>query len=263
MHGRCWPQWTRFRQALAIGAALIGVGLSAHAANPAAAELAKPELVVEGSRDGGRFNSPRGIALNPTTGEIIVANTSDHRIEVYSLDGRLLVRFEHRVRAEDGTLIEGLPRSVAVAGTSRMLVADSYAPYVDVLDYRGRSVAELKTPVPQGAGGISAVAVTRNGTILAAGPGEKGRIYVFAPDFTPIGSWGEPGSDLGHLSGIVAMAELPDGAIAVVCSQTEVAVQIFSPEGRYLRGFGRHDYGPGNFSLPSGLAVTPPQGLPC
>jgi hypothetical protein len=31
---------------------------------------------------------------------------------------------------------------------------------------------------------------------------------------------------------------------------------VFSLDGRYVTGFGRHDLGPGNFSLPSGLAFT-------
>ena len=256
MTRRCCPRRIHFRRMLAISAAFLGMGLAASAVTAASEELAKPGLIVPGSPKEARFNAPGGIALNPTTGEIILANTNEHRIEIYSLGGRFLTRFAHRVRVKDGTLVEGLPRSIAVAGANRLLVVDSYAPYVDVIDYRGSSVAELKTPVPPNGPGLTSVAVTRKGEILASAPGEMGRIYFFAPDFTPIGSWGEPGKSPGHLNNIVAMAELPDGNIVVACALTELAIQIFTPQGEFVGGFGNHDIGPGNFSLPSGLAVT-------
>ncbi len=220
------------------------------------AELAIPDMVVPDLRSGARLSSPGGIAFNPATGEIVLANTSAHRIEIYSPRGRLLTRFAHRVRANDGTLVEGLPRSVAVTGSGHLLVADGRAPYVDVLDHRGRPIAELKTPIPPNGPGLTSVVVTRKGEILASAPGEMGRVFLFGPDLAPIGSWGEPGISRGHLNGIVALAELPDGNIVVACALTELAIQVFTPRGEFVRGFGKHDIGPGNFSLPSGLAVT-------
>lgn len=244
-----------FHRVPAICAAFLGMGFMASGV-AFAAELATPELIVPASINDARFNAPGGIALNPTTGEIILANTNEHRIEIYSLGGRFLTRFTHRVRAKDGTLVEGLPRSVAVVGTNRLLVVDSHAPYVDVIDYRGRSVAELKPPASPDSPDFTSVAVTRKGEILASTAGEKGRIYRYASDFTPIGSWGEAGDSPGHLNGVVALAELPDGNIVVACAQTELAIQVFTPEGEFVRGFGKHDIGLGNFSLPSGLAVT-------
>jgi DNA-binding beta-propeller fold protein YncE len=233
------------------------MGLPSSAATSFAEELAQRELVVRGPRSGVPFNGPEGIALNPTTGEVVVANTNDHFVEVYSRVGSLLTRFPHLVWTPEGVQVEGLPRGVAVIGADRIVVADAFATYVDVVDYRGRSVARLQTSVPPGAGGLSAVAVTRGGAILAAGVGPSGLIHAFAPDFSSAGSWGVSGSAPGQLSGVTGLAELSDGAIAVTCAQTELAVQIFDPAGVYRRGFGRHDIGVGNFSLPSGVTATP------
>jgi len=252
---RCHNE-THFRRVPAICAAFLGMGLAASGGAFADGEFAKPGLVVPGSLDEARFNAPGGIALNSTTGEIILANTNEHRIEIYSPGGRFLTRFAHRVRAKDGTLVEGLPRGIAVAGASRLLVVDSRAPYVDVIDYRGRSVAEFSPPASSGSPGLTSVAVTRKGEIVVSTSGEAGRIFLFNPDFTPSGSWGEPGSSPGQLNGIAALAELPDGNIVVACAQTDLAIQIFTSQGEFVRGFGKHDVGPGNFSLPSGLAVT-------
>jgi DNA-binding beta-propeller fold protein YncE len=240
---------------LATAAALTGI--SPVATTQASADLAKPELVVQGSRGGVPFNAPEGIALNPATGEIVVANTSDHFVEIYSRAGTLETRFPHLVLGADGALIEGLPRSVATLGENRIVVADALAPYADVVDYRGRSIEKLETSVAQGSGGLAAVTVTRAGSILAAGPGAKGVIHVYSPDFKQVAIWGHPGKGTGELTGVTGIAELKDGSIAVTCAQTDFAVQIFDPTGKYLRGFGRHDIGQGNFSLPSGITVTP------
>jgi tripartite motif-containing protein 71 len=232
-------------------------GLSAASFAPAYADLAKPELMVQGPRGGTPFNAPEGIALNRVTGEIVLANTNDHYVEIYSGGGRLLNRFQHMVKNQDGNLIAGLPKSVAVLGSSLIVIGDAFAPYVDVVDYRGRSVAQLKTAIAPGAGGLSAIAVTREGAILAAGPGGEGSIFSFAPDYTPLPTWGAAGSGPGQLKAITGIAQLPDGSIAVTCAQTELAVQIFDATGHFVRGFGKHDIGQRNFSLPSGVTATP------
>jgi DNA-binding beta-propeller fold protein YncE len=241
-------RWARL-VAAAVGTVLAG---SLTLPGTCLGDLASLELVVETTRGGARLNAPQGVALNDATGEIILANTNDHRIEIYSPAGRLITRFTHMVPGAAGSQIEGFPKALAAWGDDRILVADARASYVDVLDYRGRSVARLETP---SSSGLSAVAITRGGSVLAA-PGGEGRIFRFAPDRTPRESWGEAGHGPGQLSSITAITELPDGMIAVTCAQTELAVQIFDPSGRYVRGFGRHDIGAGNFSLPSGVAAT-------
>ena len=52
------------------------------------------------------------------------------------------------------------------------------------------------------------------------------------------------------------MAETLDGRLVVACQGTDLAVQVFDVAGQYQFGFGRHEVGPGNFSFPSGVAVT-------
>ncbi len=55
---------------------------------------------------------------------------------------------------------------------------------------------------------------------------------------------------------MTSIAELAGGNIAVACARTELGVQVFTLSGDFIRGFGRHDIGPGNVSLPSGIAGT-------
>jgi DNA-binding beta-propeller fold protein YncE len=202
--------------------------------------------------------APRGIAFHAARGEVLVANTGRGRIEIFDLDGRRRGHFVHRVPDGAGGLAPGLPVGLAVDGRGHALVVDNQDTAVDVLDFRGRSVARLALAAPGGASQTraGAVAVSPTGDILVAAGGREGRVFRFDRDYRPLGCWGEPGTAPGHLSGITGLAVLPDGRVVVTCAQTEFAVQIFSEAGAYVAGFGVHDIGPGNFSLPSGVTTT-------
>jgi DNA-binding beta-propeller fold protein YncE len=152
--------------------------------------------------------------------------------------------------------VDGNPIALAVDSAGHVLVADAAATYVDVLDFRGNSMARLELPALQGAIGPSTVAVTKAGMILVGTSGETGRIYRFTREYALDGSWGEAGRSPGHLSNVRGVAESPSGLIVVLCSDTQLAVQRFTADGDYLGGFGSHDIGPGNVSFPSGIAIT-------
>ena len=219
-----------------------------------ASEIA-PELVLYGYAADATFKVPRAVALDAARGEILVGNTGAHTIEVFSLSGRPLARYAHRVERRDGTWVDGDPMGLAVDSAGRILVVDAAAAYVDVLDGLGRAYARLEPPALPGDGGPGAVTVLRSGEILVGMSGETGRIHRFTREYALDGSWGEAGRTPGQLRNIRGLAEERDGSILVLCPDTELAVQRFSATGAYLGGFGRHEMGPGNFSFPSGITL--------
>ncbi|MEY4442289.1 MAG: hypothetical protein RL442_1289, partial [Pseudomonadota bacterium] len=81
-----------------------------------------------------------------------------------------------------------------------------------------------------------------------------GRVHVFDADLVHVATWGVTGLDSAQLRDITALAVAPDGRVFVTCAATRYAVQVFQLDGMFVTGFGRHELGPGNFSLPSGLA---------
>lgn len=207
------------------------------------------------------FRGPSGIALDMEHGEVVVANTGRHRIEFFDLKTYPTGYFVHRVPDPvTRKLCDGNPMHVAVDREGNILVSDMIVPYVDVVDYRGRPVTQLRLPAPDDTfavgRGPGALAVGPDGTIWVASRGREGRIYRFGADYAYVGGWGTPGSDPGQLQAITAMAVTPEGNLAVACARTTLAIQVFDPNGSYLRGFGVHELGPGNFSFPSGIAVT-------
>ena len=239
--------------AVAVAAGLAtAVACGWAAGGRAGAPLLTPKLLAWGYGSGETFRMPRGIAFDPRDGAIYVANTGAHRIEVFSRTGRPLSRFIHRVSRPDSTVVDGEPCALTFDRSGRLLVADNLALYVDVLDRRGRPVARLDVPK----GHPAALAVGADGTIYVGTTAEDSRVHRFRAGYAPDGSWGEPGDGPGHLFDVTALAVMADSNIAVACARTELAIQIFTPAGGYLRGFGAHEMGRGNLSLPSGVVGT-------
>lgn len=235
------------RKAVAAGGATLLLAATA-AAQPALEHL----VSVSGSGDGIAFSNPRGIAIDSGRGEIVVANTSAHRVEVFSASGRSIFRILHSVTTPEGAAADGYPVSVAVDRSGRLLVVDILADYVDVLNARGRSVEHIRLP---GGARPVAVAVARDGAILVGEGGDGGRVHVFSPELQPLASWSLPDPGPEHAP-IRALADTPDGHIVVLRAAGNPIVQTFTKGGEFVRGFGRIDSGAENFSLASGVAVT-------
>jgi sugar lactone lactonase YvrE len=206
-------------------------------------------MVVYGYSSGETLTQPRGVAFDPRTGALYVANTGAHRIEVFSRSGRPLHRFVHRVILASGSVADGAPCALAFDRSGRLLVVDNAVGYVDVLTRRGRPVTRFDVP----GGRPSALLVARDGTIHVGTTAEASRVHRFTAGYRPLGSWGEPGEEPGRLHWVTALAELRDGAIAVACARTQLGIQVFTAAGAYQRGFATHEMGEGNLSLPSGL----------
>ena len=255
---------TRTRAALAFAAAaclaLAGVAIAGAARAASDEPMADPRLTITGSDPGVPFLAPEGIALDARHGEILLAHTGRHRLDVFDLEGHRRAHLLHQVTDPDGHPTEGDPHAVAVDPAGHIIVTDRLAGYADVLDYRGRSLAHLDLPARGQRvllDGPGAVACAPDGSILVASRGDSGRVLEFAPSFTRSRSWGEPGTAPGQLSRIMALAVSPkDGNVVVVCQNTDDVVQVFDRQGGFVRGFGAHEIGPGNFSFPTCVVVT-------
>ena len=218
-------------------------------------------LVMYEANGSRAFEQPLGVAIDVRHGEIVVANTGLGRIEFFGNDGRPSGYFVHRITDDKGVDRDGLPRHVATTADGRLLVSDAWAAYVDVCDFRGRSLDRLALPAPDDrldeGNGPGAIAVAGDGRILVASRGKAGRVHEFSAEGKHVRTWGTAGSGPGQLSSVSSIAVAPAGEVVVTCIATDLAVQVFDPAGQYLRGFGVHDIGPGNFSLPNGVVVTP------
>ena len=207
---------------------------------------------------GALLSGPLGIAVDTAGREIVVANTGGRRIEFYDFQGRTRGAVAHAVPDENGRLVDGQPRSLVVAAHGDIYVSDLSVPYVDHLDFRGRSLGRITLPSPDDrleTGGAGALALAADGRLFVASRARAGRIYVFDADGQRIGAWGERGARPGQLSAITSLAIRGDSEVVVVCVDTELGVQVFDTAGHYRSGFGVHDIGMGHFSQPTGVTV--------
>lgn len=222
------------------------------------APLAVPTALVGGRDMGIPFHSLAGVAVDPAHGEIHAADAGRHEITTFDTAGALLGSFVHVLTGPDGARVDGRPNWLAVDRAGRLLVADLDATWVDVLDVRGRPVGRIELPgdavgLDNGPGPLAAAP---DGRLFVASRGHEGRVHVFGPDLRHLATWGEPGRDSTQLSGITGLGVDPEGRVWVTCAGTRLCVQVFDDAGRYQFGFGLHDMGPENFSLPAGVAFT-------
>ena len=149
--------------------------------------------IMDGETPGGRFNEPWGIAVGPD-GNVYVADTWNHRIQVFSPDGQFLRMWASFDIA--GT-VDGFwgPRGIAVdkdnhvyvtdTGKQRVVIFDAEGNYLTQFGGLGLEVGKLDEPV-----GID---VASDGKVFVADTWNN-RIQVFEPDvsglqYTPVFFW--------------------------------------------------------------------------
>jgi hypothetical protein len=261
---------SRPSRGLAVAAALaavISVASLAGAVEPQAVPIALLDRVGPASF----FSAPLGVAVDTTGGLIVVADTGNHRIRIFDLDGYPISSFPHWVDGLRGKQL-GEPKSLAVDRHGFLYVLDAMAKYVDVMDLLGNSVRRID-PAHLSPGGIDSTAtIGAEGVgadtipvalaldpedlpVLAVG-GQRSRIVGLDErdrvrwTFDGSENGGEP---FGSISGLFVDAE---GRIFVADGTGTPVVRAFSPDGRQLLGFGTHETGNENFSLPSSVATT-------
>ena len=137
--------------------------------------------VMDGETPGGRFNEPWGIAVGPD-GNVYVADTWNHRIQVFSPDGQFLRMWS---AFEVAGTMDGFwgPRGIAVDKDNRVYVTDTGKQRVVIFDAEGNyltqfgglglEVGKLDEPV-----GID---VDSDGKVYVADTWNN-RIQIFEPD---------------------------------------------------------------------------------
>jgi tripartite motif-containing protein 71 len=232
-----------------VKAAIASAGLALAAVSLGAAEdprlLLRPIGLIESHLEEGPIGVPRGVALDRNTGEVWVVDTRGARLGLFTADGVPLF-----ATTPSNHLVE--PTRAVVDGRGRLLVLDIDHTAVKVLNYRGEYLGTLELPGLPDEPSLGAIAMGADGN-LYVGENRQGRIHVYSPDLRLILKFGSVGTEEGQFQSIAGIA-VDDQAIYVVDHQV-IAVQVFDKRGRFLRGWGKHDMGPANFSLPEAVAL--------
>ncbi len=196
---------------------------------------AEPAVIKEqhswGAPGNGRggFAEPRGLAADGR-GNLYVADTKNHRIQVFGPRGEFLREFGRKGSGE-GELNE--PCGLAADADGEVWVADTWNHRIVRFTPDGQFRASFGDP-EKTLFGPRAVLLSR-GSLYVADTGNK-RIVRFSLEGKRIAAWGGDGTGPGQFIEPVGLAAGASGNIYVADTGNH-RVQVFDPEGKFLRQF--------------------------
>lgn len=218
------------RPAGAFARALLLEPADLGAAAPAAAPAPLPRVGLAQATRGsepGQLLEPRGVALGGD-GSVYVADSGNHRIQVFAPDGRLVAVLGER-GATPGTFDE--PSDVALDQDGTILVADTWNHRVQRLRADGFPLSIYESP--QGLFGPRGLDVRRGWLYVADTGGHS--VALFDADGLFVGTIGlGEGEGPGELRSPVDVAVTDDDRIWVVDSGNH-RLQVFAASGEVLQ----------------------------
>uniref|UniRef100_A0A8C9QQ33 RING-type E3 ubiquitin transferase n=1 Tax=Scleropages formosus TaxID=113540 RepID=A0A8C9QQ33_SCLFO len=200
-------------------------------------------------REKGEFTNLQGISAT-SNGRVVVADSNNQCIQVFSNDGQFKLRFGVRGRSP-GQLQR--PTGVTVDTNGDIIVADYDNKWVSIFTSDGKFKNKI------GAGrlmGPKGVAVDRNGHIITV-DNKACCVFIFQPNGKLVTKFGAKGTSDRQFTGkegphFVAVNNKNE---IVVTDFHNHSVKVYSADGEFLFKFGSHGEGNGQFNAPTGVAV--------
>ncbi|XP_070492679.1 RING finger protein nhl-1 isoform X2 [Chironomus tepperi] len=200
----------------------------------------------------GKFTWPRGISANGPDNIIAVADSSNHRVQVFDANG--VYRFEFGTYGNGDGEFDCLA-GVAINRIGQFIIADRYNHRIQVFDPAGRflrafgsqGTADGKFNYPWG------ITTDSMGFIYVTDK-ENHRIQVFQSDGTFVGKFGSYGSGEGQLEHPHYIAVSNTNRV-IVSDSNNHRIQIFDVNGKVLSQIGSEGSQEGEFKFPRGVAV--------
>ncbi len=223
----------------------LGAGLLAsEAPEPSSPFHIRPIALFNEHLYEGKLESPMGIFFDERAREVWVTDTKNNVVGCFTPEGVPLFAFTSNLIRE--------PSKIAVDPKGRVYILDNDRSKIKVFSYRGESLGVASLPGVGEKPVFGAITFDADGN-LYVGENESCQILVFSPEGKPRGRMGECGTEPGQFQAITAIAATKDSI--VVTDAQVVAVQVFDRKGNLVRGWGVHDMGIANFSLPQSVAV--------
>mmetsp|Transcript_36393 Transcript_36393/g.56868 ORF Transcript_36393/g.56868 Transcript_36393/m.56868 type:complete len:273 (-) Transcript_36393:152-970(-) len=153
------------------------------------------KVIGKEGRDEGQFRYPMGIALDLDSNQIVVADTGNDRLQIFSCGGEFVRAFGHpgkHTATEEGAPCFRSPYDVAVF-RDKLFVADEANHRIQVVDFYGSHVMSLGGPGTQTGSFLrpTHVLVGPSGTLLVSDQ-ENARVQMLCPEgerLEPIFRW--------------------------------------------------------------------------
>jgi DNA-binding beta-propeller fold protein YncE len=216
------------------------------------------------------FTIDRKPDVPPTASEFQVLATSDLAQQLFPATGPFSL--DDRPGAGDGDGQFNRPRGIAIAPDGTTYVVDSRNARIEMFDPTGQFVqafgsagsalGQLGQFNTAGSGGPNGIAIGDDGNLYVADTWNH-RVEVFSADGQYLQAWGQfadlannpdAQQQTGSFYGPRGIA-YHDGLVYVTDTGNE-RVQVFKPDGTFIRAFGGYGSGDGQLLEPVGIAVT-------
>uniref|UniRef100_A0A8C7XXC2 RING-type E3 ubiquitin transferase n=1 Tax=Oryzias sinensis TaxID=183150 RepID=A0A8C7XXC2_9TELE len=197
-------------------------------------------------REKGEFTNLQGISAS-SNGRVVVADSNNQCIQVFSNDGQFKMRFGVRGRSP-GQLQR--PTGVTVDMNGDIVVADYDNRWVSIFGSDGKFKNKI------GAGrlmGPKGVAVDKNGHIITV-DNKACCVFIFQSNGKLVTKFGGRGTTDRQFAGPHFVAVNNKNEIIVTDFHNH-SVKVYNADGEFLFKFGSHGEGNGQFNAPTGVAV--------
>ncbi|KAK1800388.1 hypothetical protein P4O66_005625, partial [Electrophorus voltai] len=197
-------------------------------------------------REKGEFTNLQGISTS-SNGRVVVADSNNQCIQVFTNDGQFKLRFGVRGRSP-GQMQR--PTGVTVDTNGDIIVADYDNRWISIFSPDGKFKNKI------GAGrlmGPKGVAMDRNGHIIAV-DNKACCVFIFQSNGKLVTKFGARGTSDRQFAGPHFVAVNNKNEIIVTDFHNH-SVKVFSADGEFLFKFGSHGEGNGQFNAPTGVAV--------
>ncbi|MBI3873195.1 MAG: NHL repeat-containing protein [candidate division Zixibacteria bacterium] len=205
---------------------------------------------------GESFRSINGLAIDPVSGELYVADAGRHTVDVLDSTGAPRFSFVHWItdpKTEERQ--PGEPNALAISPAGEIFITDIYSHDVDVLDIRGERIGTIDVLKSIGWDRSECrpekLGMDAAGRLYASITGERQGIVRCRPDGSDCQIVIDATKDSAAV--ITGMGVAPDGRVAVVDHRGLPAIRIYDPDGHLMIGFGAHEVDESDVSDPVGF----------
>nr|XP_055132149.1 tripartite motif-containing protein 2 isoform X10 [Symphalangus syndactylus] len=197
-------------------------------------------------RNKGEFTNLQGVAAS-TSGKILIADSNNQCVQIFSNDGQFKSRFGIRGRSP-GQLQR--PTGVAVHPSGDIIIADYDNKWVSIFSSDGKFKTKIGSGKLMGPKGVS---VDRNGHIIVV-DNKACCVFIFQPNGKIVTRFGSRGNGDRQFAGPHFAAVNSNNEIIITDFHNH-SVKVFNQEGEFMLKFGSNGEGNGQFNAPTGVAV--------
>ena len=198
----------------------------------------------------GQFDHPSGVAMDGE-GNILVADSENHRIQKLAMDGRFLAASPakflgpQKIASPIGIALNSKKNQIYVIQNHCCHILNSDLTFFSTFGKEGSGKGQFKEPRD--------VACDSTGKVYVADTGNH-RIQVFTAEGKFLRVFGRHGQGKRHLDWPFGVA-IDSSDMVYVSDRLNYRVAVLTSEGHFVMTFGRKGEGPGEFELLGRLAI--------